>query len=272
MRQILILIIVCILLGDSFAQSNNNFSYPGGIILKEITYEQHKKGFYYKGSKVATFKGDEGYFLLFGIPFGVVEGQNTLNLLNGDRDYYLDLLVQKKIYPSQYIKVEKKYVQPNEKELKRIIPEKRLLDRMKKKWVSTNIDTNFIIPVIGTITGTFGTQRYYNGKKGNFHNGVDIAANTGTDIVAPSPGIVILTGDFFYNGKFVYIDHGMNFKSIFIHMDRIEVKPGDKLNKGDVLGQIGNTGKSTGPHLHWSLTLNSEYVDPMIFVNNSVID
>ncbi len=272
MRKALILAGSILLLSNLYAQNNNSFVHPGGVVLKEISYKQHMKGFQYNGSKVATMEKNGSYFLLFGIPFDIEKGKNIIELLNGNDSYYLNLDIREKTYPSQYINVSKKYVQPNKEHLDRIISEKNILDKIKRKWTSISIDTDFIIPVIGTITGNFGTQRYYNGKKGNFHNGVDIAAKTGTNIVAPSSGVVMLIGDFFYNGKFVYLDHGMNFKSIFIHLDSISVKPGDRLNKGDVLGHVGNTGKSTGPHLHWSLTLNSVYVDPMIFVDNSIID
>ena len=84
-----------------------------------------------------------------------------------------------------------------------IVREKNILNSARSKWILNDIDTNFIVPVIGQISGVFGTERFYNNKKGNYHNGVDFAAKTGTNIIAPSSGTVLLTGDFFYNGKFV---------------------------------------------------------------------
>ena len=140
----------------------------------------------------------------------------------------------------------------------------------RSKWVDMEVDLDFVLPVEGITTGVYGTRRFYNGKEGNYHNGLDIAAPIGTEIVAPSSGRVLLTGDYFYNGKFIYIDHGQNLKSIFIHLNKINVNVGDILKKGQIIGEVGSTGKSTGPHLHWSVTLNSVYVDPEIFINKQI--
>ena len=112
----------------------------------------------------------------------------------------------------------------------------------------------------------FGTQRYYNGIKGKFHNGHDIAAQIGTPIIAPSYGKVMLIGDYYFNGKFVMINHGYNLISMFLHMNKIQVEKGQLVKKGEIIGTVGNTGMSTGPHLHWSVLTNNEYIDPLILV------
>ena len=252
-------------------ENNQEFTYPGGIYVKEISIDQFRNGFYYLDIKVPTLKKNNSYYLLFGIPRDINPDTKEITLKNGEDDYILSFTLKEKSFGKQYINISKKFTDPSETVIDRIITEKNILNSARNKWVSSNIDTDFILPVIGQISGVFGTDRFYNNKKGNYHNGVDFAASTGTNIVAPSSGIVLLTGDFFYNGKFVYIDHGMNLKSIFIHMDSIKVSKGDHVHKGDVIGHVGNTGKSTGPHLHWSVTLNSVYVDPMIFVNNRII-
>jgi len=126
----------------------------------------------------------------------------------------------------------------------------------------------FIIPAQGPISGTYGTVRYYNGKKGNYHNGHDIAAAIGTPIYAPSSGIVMLTGDYYYNGKFVMVNHGNNLISMFLHLNDIKVKKDDVIKKGQIIGTVGTTGLSTGPHLHWSVLLNNSYIDPLKLINN----
>jgi len=250
---------------------NQEFSYPGGVYVKEINFDEFKNGFYYLDIKVPTLKKNENYYLLFGIPRDIDIKTKNIILKNGGDDYILSLTLKTKSFDKQYINVSEKFTNPSDTVIERIIKEKNILDSVRNKWISNNIDTDFILPVIGRISGVFGTDRFYNNKRGNYHNGVDFAASIGTNIVAPSSGVVLLTGDFFYNGKFVYMDHGMNLKSIFIHMDSVNVKKGDYINKGDVIGHVGNTGKSTGPHLHWSVTLNSIYVDPMIFINNTII-
>ena len=126
----------------------------------------------------------------------------------------------------------------------------------------------FIIPAQGPTSGTYGTVRYYNGKKGNYHNGHDIAAPLGTHIHAPSSGVVMLTGDYYYNGKFIMVNHGNNLISMFLHLDDIAIKKDDEIIKGQFIGTIGTTGLSTGPHLHWSVLLNNSYIDPLKLINN----
>ena len=105
-------------------------------------------------------------------------------------------------------------------------------------------------------------------KKGNYHNGYDIAADFGAPVYAPSSGIVTLTGDYYYNGKFIMVNHGNNLISIFLHLDEIAVKKDDVIEKGQIIGAIGSTGLSTGPHLHWSVMLNNSYIDPLEMINN----
>ena len=109
------------------------------------------------------------------------------------------------------------------------------------------------------------------GHRGNYHNGHDIAADTGTPIYSPSSGKVILTGDYYYNGKFVMINHGNSLISLFIHMNDIYVSEGRIVDKGEPIGTVGNTGLSTGPHLHWSVILNNTYVDPLGLVKNGKV-
>ena len=95
-----------------------------------------------------------------------------------------------------------------------------------------------------------------------------IAADLGTPVNAPSSGIVMLTGNFYYNGKFIMVNHGNNLISIFLHLDEIAVKKDDLIEKGQIIGAIGSTGLSTGPHLHWSVMLNNSYIDPLDLINN----
>ncbi len=120
-------------------------------------------------------------------------------------------------------------------------------------------------PVTGPISGVFGSQRILNGEPKRPHSGVDVAAPTGTPIKAPASGIVTLAEEgMYFEGGLVLIDHGHWLESAFLHMSRIDVEPGQRVEKGDVIGAVGATGRVTGPHLHWSMKWIGRLVDPQL--------
>lgn len=128
---------------------------------------------------------------------------------------------------------------------------------------SSGWNQRFIWPVTGRISGVFGSQRVYRGEPGSFHNGVDVAVPTGTPYVAPADGVVILaaTEPFTLEGYILMIDHGHGLSSVFLHSSRLDVRTGDVVRQGQMLGAVGATGRVTGPHMHWAMRWNGAKVD-----------
>ena len=125
---------------------------------------------------------------------------------------------------------------------------------------------SFAWPATGRISGLFGAQRIYKGEPGSYHSGTDIAKPTGAIVTAPADGVVILAADhpFTLEGNLLMLDHGMGLNSAFLHLSRIDVKPGQHVTKGQPIGAVGMTGRATGPHLHWSLRWSDAKLDPML--------
>ena len=149
------------------------------------------------------------------------------------------------------------------------------VDREKKKTAreatqaQADWTAGFGWPLNGRISGVFGSQRILNGEPQNPHSGVDVAAPTGTPIRAPAPGVVRLAEpDMYFEGGLVLLDHGQWLESAFLHMSRIDVEPGQRVEKGDIIGAVGATGRATGPHLHWSLKWIGRLVDPQLLVGD----
>ncbi len=145
------------------------------------------------------------------------------------------------------------------------------IDSKKKKAARASTQSaadwarGFDWPVTGPISGVFGSQRILNGEPKRPHSGVDVAAPTGTPIKAPASGVVTLAEEgMYFEGGLVLIDHGHWLESAFLHMSRIDVEPGQRVEKGDIIGAVGATGRVTGPHLHWSMKWIGRLVDPQL--------
>ena len=201
-----------------------------------------------------------------------LEHQISLILKNGEI-IKKDFLISKREYEIQRIdKIKKEYVEkPVDKNLlRRISNESKSLQAVRSGIYKENdiMFEEFIRPIEeGKISGVFGSQRILNGIPKSPHSGLDIAAPKGTPVKAMSNGIVALIGDYFYNGKFVLIDHGLGLSSIYIHLDSIAVELGQNVEIGEQIGSVGSTGRATGPHLHWGVNYFKKRIDPELLLD-----
>jgi len=257
-----------------YASSDFSNVHPGGIYITEISAAEYNQDLLIDGQKILKWNKDNKFYVLYGLSYHLKTEQHSFEIKNKDGVVLREIginIVQKN-FRTQKINVNKKYTEPTDKILEKIKKDRTKLVKARKIWFENNPDMEFILPVKGITTGIFGTKRFYNGVEGNYHNGFDIAADTGTPIVAPSSGKITLTGNFFYNGKSIILDHGRGLKSIMIHLDEILVEENQYVEKGQIIGKVGTTGKSTGAHLHWSVLVNNTYIDPELLIDKSVIE
>ena len=146
----------------------------------------------------------------------------------------------------------------------------RVAEARKRDDARADFAQAFVRPVEGRISGRFGRARVYNGKPGAPHSGMDIAAPTGTPVKAPAAGIVTFAEpDLYLTGGTLLIDHGHGISSNFLHLSRIDVKPGDRVEQGQVVAAVGSTGRSTGPHLHWGMSWFDVRIDPQLVLERA---
>lgn len=180
-----------------------------------------------------------------------------------------ELKITQRDYPTERINgLEPSQVTPPEEVLARIRREQARIEAARELDAPrTDFTTSFIRPVPGRISGVFGSQRILNGKSRRPHYGVDFAVARGTPIKAPAPGVVTLVDkDMYFSGGTVILDHGHGLSSVFIHMSRIDVKEGQRVEQGGVIGAVGATGRATGPHLHWGVNWFQERLDPQLLL------
>ena len=183
-----------------------------------------------------------------------------------------NIYLRAKQYPKENLSVNPKMVNPPKKELGRIQNESKLIGTALRTMTAPRKWTTPPQPPLAsiTLTSNYGKQRIYNGQPRAGHNGADIRAVTGTSIRAPFAGTIILAGFHYYAGGSVYIDSGNGVITAFFHLSNILVKKGDKVEKGQVVAKSGATGRVTGPHLHYSLILGGQFVDPIPLLSTSI--
>jgi murein DD-endopeptidase MepM/ murein hydrolase activator NlpD len=239
---------------------------PGGVAI--IDLEPAGDAIYnFRGKPVLVTQIDGRPSALVGLPLSLKPGEHYIEKRSASQIYKKFFEVKPKQYSTQHITItDKRKVNPYASDMERILAEKKRKQKARDHYSKGEVDIDFLTPVSGTNTGSFGRRRVFNGQKRRPHSGMDVAADKGTPIRAPSAGKVIELGDFFFSGNLVYIDHGQGLISMFAHLDEIDVVLGERVEKGQIVGKVGATGRVTGPHLHWSLALNGTWIDPALFI------
>ena len=224
----------------------------------------------FAGAPVLVTRQAQGWQAVVGLPLDLPAGEHMLDVATPAGTRAIPFRVQDKRYPEQRITLKNKgMVTLAPDDAARAAREIEEIRALKTHWQAAPAgepDLDFVRPADGRLSGRFGLRRVFNGQARNPHSGMDIAAATGTAVVAPLPGKVIDTGDYFFNGGTVWLDHGGGLLTMYCHLSAIDAQPGDVLTTGQRLGAVGATGRVTGPHLHWGVMLNRTMVDPALFV------
>ena len=244
---------------------------PGGVVIRDLGPAPTRPSVTFNGSPVMVLRRAGGWVAVVGIPLGAKPGDYALQVKDaGGNTKKLAFEIHDKAYETQHITIkDKRKVNPSKQDLARIGKEKARIRQALARFSEQDVVVlSLALPVEGPTSSPFGLRRYFNEQPRKPHSGLDIAAPKGTPIRAPAPGRVIDTGDFFFNGNTVFLDHGQGLVTMYCHMDHIDVKPGQRLETGDRLGTVGMTGRVTGPHLHWGVSLNDARVDPALFLQD----
>ncbi len=240
-------------------------SVPGGVRLISLpgssdaapvaSFQQHR---------VMVIRRQDQWLAVVGIPLDAPPSEAVLEVQSGAAKHFP---IGPKTYTVQRLTVAPGQVDLAPQDASRAAQERtRILSAIATFTPTAPASLGLLQPVPGVRSSSFGLRRVFNGEARNPHTGMDIAAAIGTPIRAAADGTVVDTGDYFFNGNTVIVDHGEGLLTVYCHLSVIGVHQGDVLRRGEVIGQVGKTGRVTGPHLHFAVVLNQAFVDPALFL------
>ena len=242
---------------------------PGGIAIVPTATRAAQA--HYLGERVLLAEHAGAQYAIIGIPLSAQPGMQTFELTNtaGEKET-LAFTLGDKTYTEQRLTIKnQRQVNPNAEDMTRIRAESAEMTAAFSSWDEQQTPVfDMRAPVEGTRSSSFGLKRFFNGEPRAPHSGMDIAADEGTPIIAPAAGVVRATGHYFFNGNTIILDHGHGLISLYCHMNTIDVDVGRQVSAGERIGRVGQTGRVTGPHLHWSVNLNNTRVDPAFFLTS----
>jgi murein DD-endopeptidase MepM/ murein hydrolase activator NlpD len=242
---------------------------PGGVAVVRIGAAQAQPVVRCNGNRVLIVGDENEWLAIVGIALEAKAGENlSLVIERADtKAATLRVSIGPKQYATQRLTVKPGQVELSPEDLARYESERAHLSEVRKSFTDTVPESLTLMqPCEGPRSNTFGQRRFFNGQSRNPHNGMDIPAPDGTPVVAAGESTVIDVGDYFFSGNTVIVDHGRGFLTLYAHLSVAEVTSGERLATGARIGRVGATGRVTGPHLHFSVFLNSVAVDPALFL------
>lgn len=235
---------------------------PGGVAIVQVPMSARHATFEGRPVMLQTENGKK--YAVVGIPLTTKPGKHSLRVGKSRISFKL----RTKAYPVEHLTIaNKQEVNPTPQDLKRIHRESKVINRAFSYFdTRMRVHDRFELPAKGPISSPFGIRRILNGEPRAAHRGIDIAAPIGAPIHAAAAGKVVATGDYFFDGKTIILDHGQGLETVYCHLSKILVKKGQMVKGGQKIGEVGKTGRVTGPNLHWGVSLNDARVNPWLFI------
>jgi len=249
----------------------NAQSVPGGVAVVALgtPVSESTPVVQFNKQRVMVVPDLEYWWAVVGLPLAIEPGTHWLTVYApGEDAQRISFEVMPKRYRTQRLTIkERRYVEPGAAELERIQRDREHIDAAFGHW-NDHLPATLVLdlPATGPWSSPFGLRRIFNGQPRKPHSGLDIAAPAGSPVRAPADGRVVEVGDYFFNGRTVFIDHGRGLVTMYCHLSRIDVQTGQTLRRGEQIGAVGSSGRVTGAHLHWSVSLNDTRVDPVLFL------
>jgi murein DD-endopeptidase MepM/ murein hydrolase activator NlpD len=252
----------------AWADATGPSAFPGGIARVRLGAGGEAPRVRLAGDRVLVVREGEEWIAVVGIPLSAKPGSKLrLQAEHAGKPRRFEIEITPKAYGTLHLKVPPGQVDLSAEDLARYNTEREHLQKVLRTFSdSAPASLTMLEPAQGRRSAPFGLQRFFNNQLRSSHAGLDIAAPPGTPVVAASAGRVLDTGDYFFNGLCVVLDHGQGLLSLYAHLDSIDTAPGQAVQAGQPIGKVGATGRVTGPHLHFSVYLNAVSVDPALFL------